>query len=127
MPKLSIADLQDIKKENRARFALKKGGYRAKVIVHMGTCGIASGASGILEALEDEIARAGLGDILIVRAGCAGICAREPMVTVELPGHPPVKYVELDREKMREIFMVHIAGGKPVKKYAMVLGGEATY
>ncbi len=127
MPKLSIADLQNIKEQNKAKFILKKGSYRAKVIVHMGTCGIASGASKILAALKDEIANAGLEDIVVVPAGCAGICDREPMVTIETPNLPPVKYIDLIEDKMREIFREHIMGGKPVKKYAMVCGGEATY
>jgi NADP-reducing hydrogenase subunit HndB len=127
MPRISVRDLEDIKRENRTRFALKKGGYRAKVVVHMGTCGLASGASKIMTALRDEISGAGLEDVLVITAGCAGICAREPMATVETPDKPPVKYVDLDEKKMKEIFREHIMGGKPVEKYAMVLGCEAAY
>lgn len=127
MQKLSIVDLQKIKEKNKAEFALKKGGYRAKVVVHMGTCGVASGASNIMTALMDEIANAGLEDIIVIPAGCAGLCVREPMVTIETPNQPPVKYVDLTVEKIKELFKEHIMGGKPIEKYALVCGGESTY
>jgi NADP-reducing hydrogenase subunit HndB len=127
MAKLSIEDLHVIKDNNKAACVLKKGSYRAKVIVHMGTCGVASGANEIMTALKDEIANAGLEDIRVIPSGCAGLCVHEPMATIELPNQPPVKYVDLNEEKMREIFGEHIIQGKPVEKYAMVRGGEATY
>jgi NADP-reducing hydrogenase subunit HndB len=127
MTKLNIADLKKIKEENKAVYSLKQGGYRAKVVVHMGTCGIASGASNIMEVLMKEIAEAGLEDIIVKPSGCAGLCAREPMATIETPHHPPVKYVDLNEEKVKELFREHIMGGRPVKKYAMVCGGEAMY
>ena len=127
MAKLSIEDLHNIKDKNKATCVLKKGSYRAKVIVHMGTCGVASGAEKIMTALKDEIVNAGLNDIRIIPSGSAGLCVREPMATIELPDQPPVKYVDLNEEKMREVFREHIMQGKPVEKYAMVRGGEATY
>ncbi len=129
MPKLLITDLQKIKDETKTASSLKKGGYIAKVVIHMGTCGIASGASNIMTALMNEMAGAGLGleDIMVIPSGCAGLCAREPMATIETVDQPPVKYVDLNEEKIREIFKEHIMGGKPVEKYALVCGGEAMY
>ncbi len=127
MQKLKIVDLHKIKEENKAEFALKAGGYRAKVVVHLGTCGVASGALNVMTALTNEIANAGFKDIIVVPAGCAGLCAHEPMVTIETVGQPPVKYIKLNEEKMKELFKEHIMGDKPVEKYAMVSGGEATY
>jgi len=52
MPRLRIEDLQRIKEKHRAEFALREGGYRAKVTVHMGTCGIAAGARDIMTTLS---------------------------------------------------------------------------
>lgn len=127
MDRLSIMDLHKIKERSKTEFALKKRGYRAKVIVHMGTCGIASGASKIMTTLKDEIARSRSEDIIVISSGCAGTCDREPMATIETPDHPPVKYINLNEEKMKELFNEHILQGNPVEKYAMVCGGEATY
>jgi NADP-reducing hydrogenase subunit HndB len=49
------------------------------------------------------------------------------MATVEILNAPPVKYVDLNDEKIREIFKEHILGGNPVEKYALVVGSETTY
>jgi NADP-reducing hydrogenase subunit HndB len=57
-------------------------------------------------------------------SGCAGLCSREPMATVELKGKPPVKYVDLTQEKVERIFNEHVQGGKVVSEYALVIGSE---
>src|SRR5512135_3471886 len=121
MPRLTIDDLKKIKEKHRSDFTLREGGYRAKVTVHMGTCGIAAGARDVMTALMDEVASAGVSDVIVTTSGCAGLCAREPLATVELLGHPPVRYCDLNAEKMRQIFQEHIMGGNPVEKYALVM------
>jgi NADP-reducing hydrogenase subunit HndB len=127
MARLTIEDLKKIKEKQHATFTLREGGYRAKVTVHMGTCGIAAGAREIMTTLMDEIAQSRVEDVITTTSGCAGFCAREPMVTVEILNKPPVKYGDLTPEKMREIFKEHIIGGNAVEKYALVIGSETTY
>ncbi len=127
MPRLTVSDLLKIKEKHKAEFTLREGGYRAKVTVHMGTCGIAAGARAVMTALMDEIANAKLEDVIVTTSGCAGLCAREPMATVEIMGQPPVKYCDLNAVKIVEIFKEHIMGGNPVEKYALVVGSETTY
>ena len=127
MAKLTIADLKKIKEKQHATFALREGGNRAKVTVHMGTCGIAAGARNIMTTLMDEIEQLKTKDVITTTSGCAGFCAREPMVTVEILNQPPVKYGDLTPDKIREIFKEHVIGGKPVEKYALVVGSESTY
>jgi len=127
MPKLTIQDLKKIKDKQKATFTLREGGYRAKITVHMGTCGIAAGARDIMTELLDEIALAKTEDVITTTSGCAGLCAREPMVTVELLNKPPVKYGDITKDKIKEIFNEHVLGGNPIEKYALVLGSETTY
>jgi NADP-reducing hydrogenase subunit HndB len=127
MARLKIEDLQKIKEKHKAEFMLREGGYRAKVTVHMGTCGIAAGARAVMTALMDEITKANASDIIVTTSGCAGLCAKEPLATVELMNRPPVRYCDLTDEKMREIFREHVIGGQPVEKYALVVGSETTY
>jgi NADP-reducing hydrogenase subunit HndB len=98
---------------------------RVTVIVHMGTCGIASGAEDVLEAVR-EAARE-LGDQGIKTSGCAGLCSREPMLTVEVAGAPPVKYCNINPLKARKIYTEHVMGGKPVDAYALGAGCERLY
>jgi len=127
MPRLTIDDLQKIKEKHKAEFTLREGGYRAKVTVHMGTCGVAAGARDVMTALIDEMANAKVENVIVTTSGCAGLCAREPMATVEIINHPPVKYGDLNTEKIKEIFKEHIMGGHPVERYVLVVGSETTY
>ncbi|HTG00676.1 MAG TPA: (2Fe-2S) ferredoxin domain-containing protein [Nitrospirota bacterium] len=127
MAKLTIADLKKIKESYHANQALREGGFRVKITVHMGTCGIAAGARAIMNAVMDELAKSDMKDVAVTTSGCAGLCSKEPMATVELAGEPPVKYISLTDEKMRKIFTEHIKGGTPVKEYALVVGHETTY
>jgi len=127
MPKLTVADLQKIKEKYKADFTLREGGYTVKINVHMGTCGIAAGARNIMTAVMEEIAKVDRNDIIVTTSGCAGLCAKEPLATVELANQPPVRYSDLTDEKIREIFREHVLAGKPVEKYALVSGCETTY
>jgi NADP-reducing hydrogenase subunit HndB len=127
MAKLTIADLKKIKEEYHAKQQLREGGFTAKVTVHMGTCGIAAGARGIMDAILDELNKSGRRDVAITTSGCAGLCSKEPMITVERAGETPVKYVALTPEKARKIFLEHVVAGTPVKEYALVAGHETTY
>lgn len=124
MPKLQVEDLQKISERIRKTTLLREGAGRAKITVHMGTCGIASGARAIMGALVQEFSKRNLQDVLLVNSGCAGLCSQEPMITVELKDQAPVKYVKLTPEKAIRILEEHIEGGKIVAEYALAAGSE---
>jgi len=126
MPKVTIDDLKKIRDAGSRATALRAGEARARVTVHLGTCGIAAGARTVMSALLAEIEAQGGTDVLIASSGCAGLCSREPMITVELRGQAPVKYVQLDSDKMRRIFREHVLGGSLVQEYALASGSETT-
>lgn len=104
--------------------SLREGAGRAKVVVHMGTCGIAAGARTIVTALLEELEKRDIGDVTVTISSCAGLCSREPMMTVELQDKPPVKYVDLTPDKAREILEKHVLGGQIVEEYALAIGNE---
>ncbi len=59
------------------------GKLRKRVLVSMGTCGIAAGTAPVLAALREGVARHGLGDqIEVVETGCMGLCHSEPSIEV---------------------------------------------
>ncbi len=124
MPRIKIEDLDRISEEIRRTTLLREGTSRAKITVHMGTCGIAAGAREIMNTLLVEIEQGNIKDIILTTSGCAGLCSREPMATVELKGEAPVKYVDLTPEKIRNIFSEHVLGGKIVREYALAIGSE---
>ncbi len=124
MKKLEIEDLDKISQRVRKTTLLREGAGEAKITVHMGTCGIASGARNIMNALLDEFEKNKIEDVILTSSGCAGLCSREPMVTVELKGETPIKYVDLTPEKICRILKEHVIGKKIVEEYAFVKGSE---
>jgi len=74
-----------------------------------------------------EIEEKKITDVMVTTSGCAGLCSREPMATVEILGQPPIKYCDLNEEKMKEIFIHHVLNGKVVEAYALARGSETTY
>ncbi len=127
MKKLKIGDLEKIREKVAKTRVLREGKARARVTVHMGTCGIAAGAREILTTLMKEIEKRKVNDVIVTTSGCAGLCSREPMATVELVDKAPVKYVDLTPEKIKKVFAEHIMKGKIVTEYALAVGSETTH
>ena len=126
MSKLKLGDLEGIAENAKRTMLLREGSGRAKVVVHMGTCGIAAGARTVMKAFMDEVEQGNVNDVLVTISSCAGLCSREPMVTVELQGQPAVKYVDLTPEKAKRVFQEHVQGGRIVTEYALAAGSERT-
>ncbi len=122
--KLKPEDLDKISQRMKATTNLREGAGRVKVTVHMGTCGIASGARDILGAFLKHIEEVDAKDIIITTSGCAGLCSHEPMATVELKDEPPVKYIDLSVDKVARVFKEHVMGGEIVKEFALAIGSE---
>jgi len=124
MAKLTIADLKKIKERVHAETALREGDRRVRVTVHMGTCGIASGAREVMNALMREIEEAGVSDVVVTTSGCMGLCSREPLVTVEIIGQEPIKYEYVNPNKMRQIFKRHVLEGEVQTPFVLARGAE---
>jgi NADH:ubiquinone oxidoreductase subunit F (NADH-binding)/(2Fe-2S) ferredoxin/NAD-dependent dihydropyrimidine dehydrogenase PreA subunit len=100
----------------RAGEALKAAGNGARIRIQVGsaTCEQAAGADAVLEEFRRHVEASGRSDISLHRTGCTGRCSREPIVGVLIPGEMPVKYEQVDRELVHEIFARHVLGGHPV-------------
>jgi NADP-reducing hydrogenase subunit HndB len=124
MAKIKPEDLGKIRERMARTMSLRDGDARAKITVHMGTCGIAAGARKVMSTMLTLVEQADSKDIILTTSGCAGLCSREPMMTIELKGQTPVKYVDLDEEKTKKIFSEHVLSGKIVEEYALAIGSE---
>ncbi|MEW6511729.1 MAG: (2Fe-2S) ferredoxin domain-containing protein [Bacteroidota bacterium] len=124
MPKLTLDELRKKREDARKSIYLREGDFTGKITVHLGTCGIAAGARAIVSTFLEELEASGLTNVVLTTSGCAGLCSREPMATVEMLDLPPVKYVELTPEKAKRIFREHIVGSTIVAGYALGIGSE---
>ncbi len=126
MAKLGADDLDKIAERMKRVMSLREGAGRAKITVHMGTCGISAGARRIMSAVMGCVDEAEASDVIVAASGCAGLCSREPMMTVELVGQAPVKYVDLTEDKVKRIFTEHVLGGTILAECALAIGSEQT-
>lgn len=124
MQGLKIEDLYKIKGAVLRFWVLDAERYTCRITVHMGTCGIASGAENVLATLKEELNSSGRTDIIITTSGCAGICNREPLITVDKLEEESIKYAEVDEEKARQIFQKHVLGNQVIAEWAFSRGWE---
>jgi NADP-reducing hydrogenase subunit HndB len=123
---MTIEDLKRIREQARQSVTLRSGEARARITIHMGTCGIAAGAREVMAAVLEKIDRLKLNDVVVTTSSCAGLCSREPMATVQISGQAPVKYVDLTPERMATIVERHILRGQIVSDFALASGCETT-
>jgi NADH-quinone oxidoreductase subunit F len=95
-----------------------------KVYIHMGTCGIAAGAMDVFAVLQAKIKEAKVNNVKLIQTGCAGLCSKEPLVSVVVSGQEPIIYEYVNKTKIAEIFTRHILGKKVVTEYALARGME---
>jgi (2Fe-2S) ferredoxin len=104
----NIGDLKSTKEEVKRKKVLTSRKNKYRITVHLGTCGIASGAEIIQNSVKEEISSGKISNVEFTTSGCVGFCALEPMLTVESYNLPTVTYHSLDRDKVKRIFKSHI-------------------
>ena len=88
--------------------------YRSHVLVCGGTGCTSSNSQQIIDALETEIAAAGLSDeVKVVKTGCFGLCALGPIMIVYPEGS---FYSEVKPSDVPEIVQEHLLKGRIVKR-----------
>lgn len=116
----TLAELSAIRDRMKNKVAIREGENGTRIVVGMATCGIAAGARPVLNALVEEVDKAGLtGQVTVSQTGCIGMCRLEPIVEVIKPDEEKVTYVKMTADKAREVIEKHIKGGKPVVEYTI--------
>lgn len=118
MPKLmSIEDFQKLKEESRRdiQVRLKTG---TRIIVGMGTCGIASGARDTLQAILAELKRRAI-DAHVTTVGCIGMCAHEPLVDIEQAEGTRITYGRVTAEMIPRLIEEHLVKGRVVPEWVV--------
>lgn len=116
--KLRIQDLAKIREKARTLATIREGRGRAKVTVHMGTCGIAAGARETMHAILAELSKQGI-DANVTTVGCIGMCSKEPLVDIEQAGRPRITYCNVHPDMVPRIIDEHLLKGQVVQEWAM--------
>ncbi len=98
---------------------------RPRIVVGLGTCGIAAGGNKVMDAIKGEVATRGL-DVDIDITSCIGMCYAEPAVEISLPGAPSVVYGGIYPDKVPQLIESHVIGKTPVSELAAIqIAGDA--
>ena len=118
----NLGELKKIRERVKRDLELRTGEYRIKIVVCLGTCGIAAGARQTMNTLVGLINKSNRSDIIVTTTGCAGFCEQEPMIQVYIEDKKPVIYGKVDSKAAEEIFEKHILNGKIVEEYLFSKG-----
>lgn len=93
-----------------------------KVLVGLGSCGIAAGGRKVLESINDTVAKNNL-SIAVEPTGCVGMCFHEPLVDV-IDGDKKYTYGHVNAEIAKKIVESHLVNGQPLTEYIIYTSDE---
>lgn len=94
-----------------------------KIVVGLGSCGIAAGGLKVMEAINRNISKLDF-SVEVAETGCMGMCYKEVLVEVWDQKGNYTLYGEISPEKVDTIFEKHIVGGNVVEEWAIKLNNE---
>jgi (2Fe-2S) ferredoxin len=112
----TLADLRAIKEKAKQELASREQTAKYRLVVAMGTCGIAAGARTVMTAIIDEISKRGITDTIVTQTGCLGYCDQEPLVQVIQPDKSVITYGKITPELARRIVAEHIGKGNVISE-----------
>lgn len=112
----SLEDLRQIK-ENAQKALQVRQETSTKIIVGMGTCGIAAGARETMKALLQELEANNI-EVNVSTVGCIGMCVNEPLLDVMQKG-VRVTYGKVTKDKVPTIVREHLLKGNIVTEWVV--------
>lgn len=113
----SVEDLEKVRSAAREEIRVRQASGCPRVVVGMGTCGIAAGARETMLAVIDELKKRHKMDVTVSETGCIGLCVKEPIMEVDVPDQHKVVYGNVDAAKARQIVGSHVVNRQPVKDW----------
>jgi NADP-reducing hydrogenase subunit HndB len=122
--RLTLDDLKRIRDEARMATKPREGEALVKVIVHMGTTGIAAGARQVMAALLEELSKRNITNVTVTQSGSFSLESEEPAVTVVRPNEDVVSYGRVTPDKIVRILVEHILGGRVIAEWVVATGPQ---
>jgi NADP-reducing hydrogenase subunit HndB len=122
---MKLEDLRKIRERAQDEMRLRTGKARVKIVVGMGTSGIAAGAREVLSAFLDEIQKRRLSDVVVTQSGEKGLASKEPVVEIIERDRAKVIYGAMTADGARRVVAEHVINGIVVEDFVLaVAGGE---
>jgi NADP-reducing hydrogenase subunit HndB len=116
---MNLEELKKIREKAQKDVELRQKQARIRIVVGMGTSGIAAGARDVLKTFVEEVGKRNLTDVVVTQTGEKGLSSQEPMVEVFEENKPAVVYGNMDPEKARRVVVEHVVNGQPVSEFAI--------
>lgn len=116
----TLADLREIREKAKREMAQREQSARYRIVVAMGTCGIAAGARSVMSAILDELNKRSITDTVVTQTGCLGYCDQEPLVQVVQADKSTITYGKVTPEVARAIVSDHVVNNKIVTNHVFM-------
>ena len=109
--------------ENKNKIEKNENEAQSLVAVCLGTGGIAAGGDKVFKKFEDEIKKLSLDAAVgkricrTAKTGCRGLCARDVLVDVTIPGQGTLTYERVTVDMVPQIIEEHLIKNTPVNKW----------
>jgi NADP-reducing hydrogenase subunit HndB len=124
MPKLmSIEDFKKLQEESRRSLRVRSQ-TNTRIIIGLGTCGIAAGARETMQAVLGELKRREI-DAQVTTVGCIGMCACEPLVDIEQAEGTRITYGPVKPAMVPRLIEEHLINGRVVQEWVVGRMGKA--
>ena len=117
---ISLEELKAIQANMQNEMGIRNDDREAgKIVVGMGTEGIAAGAKDIVLAFVECLGKKGIFNVAVIQDGNFVCTDRAPVAEVYIGNAEKVTYVNLTPEKVARIVDEHVVGGKVVAEYTV--------
>jgi len=98
---------------------------KPRIYIGTATCGRASGALAVLEAIKSELAKHDI-EAIIIQVGCIGPCYAEPLVDIAKPNRPRICYSSVTPEIVPQLIEDYLIKDNPRPDLALGTLGDGS-
>ncbi|MCL5269466.1 MAG: (2Fe-2S) ferredoxin domain-containing protein [bacterium] len=113
----SIEELRKLRDQLKQGTAVREA-TSTRIIVGMGTCGIAAGAREVMQAILKELADRRIA-ANVETTSCIGMCAQEPLVDIAQAGKGRVTYGNIKPDAVPRLIDEHLVKGHIVDEWVI--------
>jgi len=120
-----IVTFDEIKAKAMSEWEALEHSDKPRILIGAATCGRASGALTMLEAINSELAQHNI-EATIIQVGCIGLCYAEPLVDIVKPNRPRICYGNVTPEIIPQLIQDYIIKDNPRSDLALGTIGDGS-